>query len=137
MIFDDYKKMHSETIMYYQLVENDLKIIYSLFWKESNETYWRIKEFTLGAVIKKLKELDLSLEEPLLTSNDYNFLKQISKNRNYWAHSNYIDFSYIKDSLDSDEYHKNCKKLLKDYKRVKEVSKKLQIIRIEFYNDLK
>lgn len=105
MDFNDFKILHSEVIMYCQLIENDLKWIYSNM-KEGNpeENFNSLSTNSLGNTISMLKNLDNSDRRPLLTSADYNFLKQMKDKRNYWCHQAYIDFSYINDFTYSNEY---------------------------------
>ena len=64
MNFQDFKILHSETIGSFQLIENDLKWIYSLMHKgDVGENYDSLDKRNLGFVIKELKELDYSQQE--------------------------------------------------------------------------
>ncbi|MDE5767297.1 MAG: hypothetical protein K2H56_01995 [Malacoplasma sp.] len=130
--FEDYKKIHSETIMYYQLIESDLKIIYSLL-KNNNflDSYLSVEKLPLGVIVEKLKKFDLSKNKNFLSHEDYNFLSQITKNRNYWAHDNFIEFLYSNDFENSKEYIRSSKRLLKDNERVRNVSLNVEKIKID------
>ncbi|MDE5949536.1 MAG: hypothetical protein K2G54_01525, partial [Malacoplasma sp.] len=124
--------IHSETIMYYQLIENDLKIIYSLL-KNNNfqDSYLSVEKLPLGVILEKLKKFDLSENKNFLTHEDYNFLSQITKNRNYWAHENFIEFLYNNDFENTKEYIKSSKRLLKDNERIKNVYLNIANIKID------
>lgn len=129
----EFKIMHSETVMYYQIIENDLKLIYTCrkYGNVNYENFRKTENMTLGTVINVLKELDNSDGKPWISASDYNFLKQIKENRNFWAHHNFLDFIYEGDSENSDKYSKQCQKLKKDHKRLGVVYKNLEDIRIE------
>lgn len=133
MDFKDFKILHSETIMYYQIIEHDLKFIYAYMLKGNIDKHFDfIETKTLGQMVKILKELDNSDGKPLISSDDYNFLSQICKNRNLWAHQTFTEFIYIKDFIYSREYQKQCDKLIKDHDRVYRACDILECIRIKY-----
>lgn len=133
MNLNDFKILHSETIMYYQIIEHDLKYIYSFMLKGDVEKHLNdMNNKTLGQMIKILKDLDFSDGKPLISSGDYNFLTQICENRNLWAHKTYTEFIYIQNFICSQEYQKQCDKLSKDHDRVEKASKILEDIRIDY-----
>ena len=133
MDFNDFKVLHSETIMYYQIIEHDLKYIYSFMLKGDVQKHLDdMNNKTLGQMIKILKDLDFSDGKPLISAGDYNFLSQICENRNLWAHKTYTEFVYIQDFINSQEYQRQCDKLSKDHDRVKRASEILEDIRIDY-----
>ena len=133
MNFEEYKILHSETIMYYQIIEHDIKYIYSFMLKgDAKEHLDMIEKKTLGQMVKMLKELDNSDGKPLISPGDYNFLSQICENRNLWAHSCYTEFVYIDNFRYSDEYNRQSEKLRKDHDRVERASGILEKIRIDY-----
>lgn len=133
MDFDTYKILHSETIMYYQFLENDLKLIYSkMLGGDFDENYDTILDAGLGKIINALKQVDTDY---LISDDDYNFLSQIKNNRNYWAHNNFLDFIYFKDWGNSKEYQNSCRKLQKDHDRVEVVYKNVEQIRLNYFKD--
>ena len=133
MDFTNFKILHSETIMCYQIIEHDLKFIYAYMLKGNiNEHFDSIETITLGQMVKMLKELDNSDGKPLISSGDYNFLSQICENRNLWAHQTFTEFIYIKDFINSREYQKQCDKLSKDHDRVSRACDILEKIRIDY-----
>lgn len=133
MDFNTYKIFHSETLMYYQLIEHDLKYIFAYMRKGNiNDNFEKIENMTLGQMIKKLQDLDNSDGDPLISADDYNFLSQIKDNRNLWAHSNFTEFIYKENFIHSKEYQKQCDKLQRDHDRVSRACDILENIRIEY-----
>lgn len=133
MDFEQYKKLHSETIMYYQIIEHDIKYIYSFMLAgDIDEHFDKIENRTLGQMIKMLKDLDNSDGKPLISASDYNFLSQICENRNLWAHSCYTEFIYKQNFTSTREYQRQCEKLQKDHDRVSKACDILEEIRIDY-----
>ena len=133
--FITFQIIHSETIMYYQIIEHDLKLIYAYMRRgKTSNSYVEIKNKTLGQIVNILKNLDNSDGEPLISKGDYNFLSQIKDNRNLWAHSNFIKFVYKQKFLSSKVYLKQYQKLTKDHDRVEQVCEVLEKIRLEYCN---
>lgn len=89
----------------------------------------KIANLTLGKIVDDLMELDYSDGEPIISKNDYNFLKQITKNRNFWAHENFLGFAEYDANTNNENFRKNYKKLLKDHNRAELVSINLKEIR--------
>lgn len=133
MDFNLFKQMYAETMLNYQAIEHDIKFIYAYMKVgDVNKHFDEIENKTLGQMIRKLKELDNSDGNPLISAGDYNFLEQICDNRNHWAHSVFISFIYINNWEKSKEYIKQCIKLEKDHDRVQAASEILEKIRIEY-----
>ena len=87
MTYRQFRILHSETIGCFQLIENDLKLIYSLMHIGNvNKNFESLEKKNLGFIIKELKKLDYSDEKPFISKNDYNFLNQMKERRNYWLH---------------------------------------------------
>ncbi|MDE7075548.1 MAG: hypothetical protein K2O21_02845, partial [Malacoplasma sp.] len=93
--------------------------------------YLSVEKLPLGVILEKLKKFDLSENKNFLTHEDYNFLSQITKNRNYWAHENFIEFLYNNDFQNTKEYIKSYKRLLKDNERIKNVYLNIANIKID------
>ena len=132
MINEEFKILHSETIMFCQAIEHDLKIIYSFMLKgDPDKTFESLSKTTLGALVKKLKELDNSDDDQFISNDDYNFLKQMTQKRNYWCHQCYIDFIYEDNFINSPEYNKVCNKLIRDHNRFELVSNNVEKVRLK------
>ena len=133
MRFEDFKIKYAETMMYYQMIEHDVKLIYSYMHQGNiDDNYDSIENKTLGVMLRKLKELDESDGVPYINSQDYNFLIQICDNRNHWAHKVFSEFIYEQNFEKSKEYKRQCEKLEKDCKRVYNAARILEEIRIEY-----
>ena len=137
MNFEHFKILHSETIMYYQVVERGLKLIYAFMHKgDVKDNLDEAETTSFGQMIDILKNLDNEDGKPSISSNDYNFLKQLSKNKNHWAHKVFTEFLYENDFLHSDEYAKQCQKLEKDHDRLEIVYKNVERERIRLYTEV-
>ena len=129
MTIEQFKQLHSETIMCCQCIEHDLKWIYSYMHKGNQyDNFETLEKTTLGALVKKLKELDNSDNNPFISNDDYNFLKQMTEKRNYWCHQCYVDFIY--DNGGSSNYDKVCDKLVRDHDRLRVVSDNVEKARL-------
>lgn len=65
--YNDFKIMHSEIIAFFQIIENDLKWIYSLMHVGNIEkNYDALENKNLGYIIKNLRELDYSDNKPVM-----------------------------------------------------------------------
>lgn len=134
--FDQFKLLHSEALMHYQIIEHDLKLIYAYMHSgEVLDNLRRIDGKTMGQMIEALKKLDNSDGNPHISHYDYNFLRQISWNRNHWAHQVYLEFVYEEDFIHSEQYERQCRRLMKDHERLLSVSRRLEELRITFCNE--
>lgn len=130
--FQDFKILHSETIGAFQLIESDLKWIYSLMHRGNVLNNFDSLEYkNLGFVISELKKLDYSDNDPLISKEDYNFLNQMREKQNYWCHQAYVDFMYVENFESSQEYSRVCERLIKDYKRIWNVQKAIQELKLK------
>lgn len=132
MTFSEFKILHSEIIGYFQLIEGDLKWIYSLMHKgDIEDNYDALGKKNLGFVIRELQELDYSAGEPLISKDDYNFLNQMREKRNYWCHQAYLDFMYKPDFEFSGAFQKVCAKLRKDHDRMAAVQRNVENVKLK------
>ena len=133
MNYSYFKDYYSLTMMNYQCIEHDVKLIYAFMCKgDIDSNYEGIENMTLGQMIVVLESLDYSDDSPFISRSDYKFLKRICDKRNYWAHQAFVDFVYIEDFANSKEYKNICTSLKNDYEEVKRASDILQSMRIEF-----
>ena len=137
MDFNQFKILHSETIMYYQVVEHDLKLIYAYMHKgDVQDNLDDVETRSLGQMIDILKVLDNEDGKPNISANDYNYLKQLSKNRNHWAHKVFTEFMYEDNFLYTQEYERQCNKLVKDHDRLSIVYKNVEKVRIRLCSEV-
>ena len=74
MEFELFKKKYAETMMYYQVIEHDIKYLYAYMHDgEVRDNYSGIENKTLGQMINMLRDLDYSDNKPLISKGDYNF----------------------------------------------------------------
>jgi len=133
MDINTFNIMYAETMMYYQIIEHDVKFIFAYMRKgDLNDNFNDIETTTLGQMIKRLEKLDYSDNKPLISRDDYKYLSKICDNRNHWAHSVFLEFVYKKNWFYSKEYQKQSKKLEEDRERVERAAKILEDIRIEY-----
>lgn len=127
MDIDDFRLAHSETIEFCQLIEDDLKLIFSYMCKgDFDENYDSLKKANLVRCIDLLKKLDNSDKKPLISNEDYIFLKQMAKKRNYWCHQCYIDlYSSNRASNQDDVYER----LIEDHDRLCNVQMNVESLR--------
>lgn len=132
--FNDFKIYHSELIIYCQIIENDLKWIYSEFkiGKPENN-YFNVERHNLGKIVTELKALDNSDGNPILSSQDYNYLKQMTQKRNYWCHGCFLEFIYRGHFENSSEYASVCRKLIKDHDRFLILQKSIEQIKLKYH----
>ena len=115
--FDRYKYLLGETIIYYQFMENDLKLIYAgilggNFYKNIEQVRSTFKG--LGQVVIALEELDYSTNEtPYFTRDTYKLLSKLARQRNYYCHQCCIDFCYNPYFKDSAEFHESLQSLIR------------------------
>ena len=126
-----FNKFYTELIMYFQLIENDLKTIYSyLHIGAPLNNFHSVNKNTLGRIIKVLKELDHSDKKPILSYRDYNYLSQMSQKINYWCHEAFLHFIYQKDSYQSRAYYEVTQKLKKDHDRISILGENVEQLRV-------
>ena len=136
MTLIEFHSVLGETIMFCQIIENDVKWIYSFMRKgEVEDNYGNIDGRTLGQALKELKELDCSDGKPYISLNDYNFLSQMIKKRNYWCHEAYIDFIYDENFQNSKEYQKVCNMLLHDNEKLSKVYRAVEQVKLKARKD--
>lgn len=127
----DFHFLVGQTIMYCQIIEHDVKRIYAAIHKgDYYDNLEKVEKWTLGKCVAELKKLDFSDNKPYISTNDYNFLKQMKDKRNHWCHQAYQNFMYNEQFLYSKEYANECRKLQKDNERFSIVYKNLENLRI-------
>ena len=115
--FDRYKYLLGETIIYYQFMENDLKLIYAgilggNFYKNIEQVRSTFKG--LGQVVIALEELDYSSgQTPYFTRDTYKLLSKLARQRNYYCHQCCIDFCYNPYFKDSSEFQESLQSLIR------------------------
>ena len=138
MILEDFHFLVGQTIMYCQIIEHDQKRIYASLLKGNYyDNLDKVDKWSFGEVLKELKALDFSDDNPYISTNDYNFLKQMKDKRNHLCHQAYQNFMYNKQLLQSKEYANECRKIQKDNEIFAVVYKNLEVIRIKVQKDFR
>lgn len=138
MTLDNFHSILGQTIMFCQIIEHDVKMIYAAMCKgDMSDTLNKIEQqkWTLGHSVKELKKLDFSDSNHLLSASDYNFLSQMAHKRDYWCHRTYLQFIYNQSFLNSMEYEKECRKLQRDNKQLLSIYKALEKVRLNAMHD--
>lgn len=122
--FDKYKYLLGETIMLYQFMENDLKLIYAgmlegVFYKNIEIVRSNFKG--LGQIVQALEQLDHSDSNHYFTKETYILLNKLARQRNYYCHQCCVDFCYDPNFMQSPEFKDSLEKLIKTNETIKSV----------------
>lgn len=130
MNFHDFKFKAGEIVMFCQIIEANIKIIYANVLGGDKQLTWNeIAKDTLGTMCKKLEAFDK--QNKLLSSDDYYYLHLVAGIRNHWCHQAYINFLYVPgDFSQSVQYKQECAKLEVDHAKLSRIYKALEDIRI-------
>lgn len=131
---EQFHALLGEALMYCQLIEENVKKIYSHMKPgdyESNRAMVEEKKWTLGETIHHLEALDERKKVPFLSRKDYGLLFQVAKTRNEYAHNIYTRFCYEVDDFDG-AFDKAVASLKEDIVWLSELYEKVEDTRIEY-----
>lgn len=122
--FDKYKYLLGETIMLYQLMENDLRLMFA--GMTSGDFYANLDKVKatykgLGQLVVALEQLDNSDSSPYFTAETYALLNRLARQRNYYCHQCCLDFCYNPQFRDTMEYKQSLERLEKTNEIIKSV----------------
>ena len=131
--FDKYKYLLGETIILYQFMENDLKLIFAgmlsgNFYKNIEQVRSTYKG--LGQIIIALEELDNSDGSPYFSSETYALLHKLARQRNYYCHQCCMEFCYNPYFRDSAEFNESYESLIKTNSTIKKIQAETEKHRI-------
>ena len=131
MNFHDFKFKVGEIVIFCQIIEANIKIIYvNLVGKNKQATWNQIEKDSLGTICKKLETLDKN--NKLLTNEDYYYLHLVAGIRNHWCHQAFINFLYSSNDFENTQQYKNeCIKLIQDHSKLSRLYKLLEDLRIK------
>ena len=115
MDLGQYKFVLGEVVMIYQYIESDIKIIIAAMTQgDYNQNLRNVRNNIkgLGEAIRELERVDNYGGNPRFNKRQYEVLKNIARDRNYFCHSCTLDFSYINDFLYSNEFKRSYDKLM-------------------------
>ena len=142
MDLERFKKILGETIVLYQLIEYDLRIIYAGILKGNFDDNLELafdnrKISGLGTIIKMLEKLDFSDNKPYLSKQDYKLLKDLAEDRNYFCHQCARDFMYEKNTNKlENKFNSVFNKLLNAYNGLDDLHIQVEKIRIDILRRL-
>ena len=128
---NDFNRSLGEVMMYAQFIDHDIKEIYlNILGNGSDENADAIKMMTLGETLLNIQEFDIRRKLNTFSIDEYLSLKQITKIRNYYAHSVYSSFAYTDDE---DKFKQAASKLESDIKTLADLQnmieeKKMRIV---------
>ena len=138
MTLDRFHLLVGQTVMYCQVIEHDVKRIYAAMHVGNYyDNLDRIERWTLGQTVQELRALDHSGAEPYISASDYNFLMQMTAKRNHWCHEAYQNFVYEERYLQSRAYADECNRLELDNKKLAEVCRNLEDVRVLAQRDFR
>lgn len=122
--FDKYKYLLGETIMLYQLMENDLRLMFA--GMTSGDFYANLDKVKatykgLGQLVVALEQLDNSDSSPYFTAETYALLNRLARQRNYYCHQCCLDFCYNPQFRDTIEYKQSLERLEKTNEIIKSI----------------
>ncbi len=127
-----FKIMHSELICCFQLIENNLKWIYAAMVEgKTLNNRMNVNNLSLTQILIELRDIDNSDKKPFISKEDYNYLHEMAKKRNYWCHQAYLDFACDRGLRRHRHYKRVSKALAKDYKIFKDLSRALDNLRLK------
>lgn len=122
------ERKSGEILFYCQIIESDLKVIYSCLISSNLDSLKRnvdgLNDATLGKLLMLLKEKEL------LLPNDIKILHDLRKIRNYVVHQSFLDFAFLV-GKEKDKKMKEIYELLSfDSKRLKDAMERLEKVRL-------
>lgn len=124
-------------IEFIQYLESDLKSIYAkLIDGYYPECFDEVAAKPIGALIKKLKDVEKNEQVKYLSDEDYDNLEKVRKMRNYWCHTCYNETdSYLEQQLDMSIIKKH-RGLLERLKKEREIVRLLSIKMADISNKI-
>ena len=133
MSLGEYKYVLGEVVMIYQYIESDIKIIIAAMTQgDYNQNLRNVRNNIkgLGEAIRELERVDNYGGNPRFNKRQYEVLKNVARDRNYFCHSCTLDFSYIDNYLDSNEFRKSYEKLISAREGLLRIQKAVEDYRI-------
>lgn len=121
MTIEEFKYNVGEVIMYCQVIEHDIKVIYASMLNgdfDANYNALLKERATLGQAVVMLQELDFSDDDHFFTESEYDFLKKVTGIRNHWCHQGYTNFIYLDNYINSWQYKNEVRRLTDDHDKL-------------------
>lgn len=142
MDLERFKNILGETIVLYQFIEYDLRIMYAGMlegnFDENLELAFDNRKISgLGSIIKTLEKLDFSDKKPHLSREDYKLLKDLAGDRNYFCHQCATDFMYENNiNKQENKFNTVFNKLLNAYDGLEDLHRQIERARISILKRL-
>ncbi len=136
MTLDSFHQLFGQTVMFCQIIENDVKLIYAAMKPgDLNQNLLEVDKWTLGNTVHNLRELDYSDGKPYLSNNDYEFLLHITGIRNHYCHEVYLKFIYQDRILTSTQFLNEYNRLKSDNAKLYTVFQTMERVRVKAMRD--
>lgn len=138
MTLEAFQTMLGQTVMYCQVIEHDIKLIYAAMNPgDFEETFFTIlrEKWTLGQTVKRLEDLDASDGHLYLSRRDYGMLNEIAGMRNHWCHETFIEFIYDQNFLTSEAYRLESLRLELDRNKLAGLYRTIEAVRLQAIKD--
>lgn len=134
---ETFRQNHSEIIMYFQCIEQDLKWIVAARKKGNfNANIYDLEHVNLGETIMEIKEMDEKGLSVGFSDEDYRVLEKIREKRNYWCHQCFLDYVYLADEKERENmYEKIALRLEGDLLRVRSLHLHIQSLRLKLLKE--
>ena len=133
---EQFKIFLGDTIMLYQVIENDMRIIKAQMKAgdpKVNLEEDREKYKGLGQIIYALEELDKSSNPRFFADDFYRNLKRISHFRNYYCHECAIEFVY-ESKFPNPKFEEVFNKLKADHEELYNMFNGLEVVKQKVLN---
>ena len=134
----DFHALVGETIMYCQVIERDVKIIYAAMSGGDMGRELRGLErerLTFGETVRELRILDRSSGAAYFTDDDYDYLMRAAETRNHWCHEAYLRFAFDKAFTRSRAFAEESERLLRDHDRLGRLCRAFTDVRLRVLRD--
>lgn len=128
--YDEFKIYVAETLEYTQVLQEDLKWIYSFLHKgDTNKNYFKSSKKNILKLVNDVEALDFAHENHQLNLEDYAVLRQIQNLRNYISEKLFATFILNQDFTKCLEYNHACEKIVNYHAEIKELLPKVRKFR--------
>ncbi len=91
MIFNEFRRMHSELIEHYQYIEHNLEGLYASICKAPFLIGLReVDKDNISALIRKIDAIQAERQLVILSEEEINRLNAVRDRRNFWCHNCYV-----------------------------------------------
>ncbi|MBQ7712915.1 MAG: hypothetical protein IJT69_03760 [Clostridia bacterium] len=140
MTLESFHTTLGQIVMYCQIIEHDVKLIYATMQRgdvEQNYAALEREKLTLGQAVMRLEELDLSDGKAYLGSADYALLRDIARMRNHWCHDTFLEFIYDQNFYGSEAYRTECRHLSADRDKLAKLYVTIENARLQAMRDFR